>query len=160
MARESNYASHDPRIKALISRSGRADLFKHLKIPRTTALYWISQGYDIDDPILDSLAQTIADMSDKLAETEKLLNESRATLRLLKQVYKIMGFRLGFKHIESAEIRAQILKSIAFAMKTQIRGIAAATRFVKILKIRFFNPSIVRDGEEGTVAPFFRITFS
>jgi hypothetical protein len=39
--------------------------------------------------------------------------------------------------------------------ETQIGGIAAATGVVKILKNRFFNPSIVRDGEEGTVAPFF-----
>ena len=72
MARHPKYASYDPRVKALISRSGRPDLFPHLKIPRTTALYWISQEYYVEDPILDSMAQTIAEMSDKIADTEKL----------------------------------------------------------------------------------------
>lgn len=123
MARHPNYASYDPRIKALIARTGRPDLFPHLQIPRTTALYWIRQGFDIDDPVLDSLAQTISGMADKLALTEKRLSESRASLQLLKQVHKIMGHDLRFKHIDGKEIRDKILKAIQTAMASARRSV-------------------------------------
>lgn len=127
MARKQKYASYDPRIKALISRTGRADLFPHLKIPRTTALYWIRQGFDIDDPVLGSLAQTITEMADKISETETLLRESRASLQLLKQVHKIMGHQLGFKHIDSKEIRDKVLRAIRVAMASARRSICLRT---------------------------------
>lgn len=65
MPRRENYASYDPRIKSMIARTGQVELFPHLKVPRTTVLYWIEQGFEIDDPIFDSLAETIAGMRDQ-----------------------------------------------------------------------------------------------
>lgn len=123
MGRNLNYSSYDPRIKALIARTGRTDLFPNLNIPRTTALYWIKQGFEIEDPILDSLAQTICEMTDRLVETEKFLRESRASLQLLKTVHKILGHRIYFKHIDSKEIRDKILKAIETAMTSARRSV-------------------------------------
>lgn len=76
MPRHPKYASHDPRIKALISRTGRLDLFPNLKIPRTTALYWVEQGFEINDPLLDSLASTINEMREEQIGMKAVLLEA------------------------------------------------------------------------------------
>ena len=116
MARRPKYGSYDPRIKALISRTGRTDLFPDLKIPRTTALYWISQGYEIEDPLLDSLASTILEMRQEQVQSAAALIEAQTTTNLLKDVYEILGHRLRWKHIDSAKTRDRILEAITTAM--------------------------------------------
>ena len=116
MRRNSKYASHDPIIKALISKTGKVDLFPNLKIPRTTALYWIEQGYEISDPLLDSLATVISESNDRELESIKLLNESKSVEKLLKEVFETFGHKLAYKQIESKEIREKILTSVKTAL--------------------------------------------
>ena len=38
------YQTYDPRLKMLVAKSGRADLFAELNIPRSTATTWIIRG--------------------------------------------------------------------------------------------------------------------
>jgi hypothetical protein len=110
------YASYDPQIKALISRTGRFDLFPHLNIPRTTCLYWIKQGFEIEDPILDSLAVAIAEMQRNQIIKQDDLHEHLAIIRLLKKVHEILGHTLQWKRVKLREQRAQILEAISTAM--------------------------------------------
>ena len=42
------YKKYDPAIKKMVIESGRFDLFPELKIPRTTALYWIQKSREVN----------------------------------------------------------------------------------------------------------------
>ncbi len=52
MARKPTYKKYELAVKAAISMTGRPDLFPELGIPRMTALYWIKQGFELEDPVL------------------------------------------------------------------------------------------------------------
>ena len=116
MAKRTNYASYDVRIKAAISITGRSDLFPDLKIPRATAEYWLKQPFVLEDPILESV---VIALNHSRHENEYLKKEKLAAYaqtKLLKDVLGIMGFRLRWKHIGSTEKRDKILNAIAMAM--------------------------------------------
>ena len=121
MLKPKKYSTYDPRVKALIVQTKRTDLFPQLKIPRTTALHWIKQGYESEDPLLDSLAETVTELSQQQVETQKLLLESKATTQLLRSVYETLGYRLVYKRISSDETRNRILSANQLAMKNARR---------------------------------------
>jgi putative transposase len=112
MPKRSKYSSYDPVVKALIAKTRRSDLFPNLKIPRTTALHWIKQGYDVSSPVIDSIAETLANSVKSEVELKKLLTEAAAIQKLLKDVFRILGNQLNYKHIDSKETRDQILHSV------------------------------------------------
>lgn len=123
MARQGKYESYDPRIKALIAKTGCANLFPTLRIPRTTALYWIEKGYEIEDPVLESLAVGIASLEEELATTKTALQEANATVQLLKEVHSHFGHQLDWKNIRSSDTREAILEAIAKAMSHARRAV-------------------------------------
>ncbi|MFN9066317.1 MAG: DDE-type integrase/transposase/recombinase [Bdellovibrionales bacterium] len=116
MAKKSNYKKYDLWVKSAISMTGSPDLFPELKIPRTTANYWIKQGNSSDDPIVESLTGAINDIWYELTACQGRLAEQEALVKLLKTTVGATGFKLRWKHIDSNEVKFQILDHMAAAL--------------------------------------------
>lgn len=118
MSRKIKYKQYEASIKAAIYMTGRADLFPELNIPRTTALYWITNGVVSEDPILAPLTERINEARSESDDLCRLLKEKEALVKLLHQVFEIFGFQIRWKHIESAEIKSKMLDASAVAMES------------------------------------------
>jgi hypothetical protein len=103
MPRKAKYKKYDPAVRAAIAMTGRLDLFPELKIPRMTALYWIKERFSTEDPALLPLTDAINEAQEKNDALSRGSLESEAIIELLQRVFKILGFRLEWKHIDSSD---------------------------------------------------------
>ncbi len=116
------YEKYSPIVKTIISVTGRIDLFPHLKIPRMTALQWVKNGYaGIEDPIIDPLLEIINELKNESADAKRNLAQKESIINLLQESYKILGFRIHWKHIDSIDKKLKILNSIEVAMRKSQR---------------------------------------
>lgn len=128
MPRNNRYKKYDPAIKAAIAMTGRADLFPNLHIPRMTALHWVKHGCnDVEDPILESMIEAINDVKKEGVDANRILAEKESIISLLLETYKILGFQIRWKHIDSSERKMKILNAVEAAMKTASREECLAT---------------------------------
>lgn len=116
MSGKRKYKKYAPWIRAAISATGRPDLFPDLGIPRTTANYWIKRGYIIDDPMVEALTNAINMTKEELEETRSALIEKESLRVLIKEIFIAFGFSLRWKHLDSKEIKSQILDAVENAL--------------------------------------------
>jgi len=117
MGRKPKYKKYDLAVKTAISETGRPDLFPEMAIPRMTALYWIKQGFESRDPVLGGLTRAMNDLQRERDENFAQVREQRALMWLLHEVFQILGFKIRWKHIDSGEAKAKLLKTIELAME-------------------------------------------
>ncbi len=127
MPKRNKYGSYDPWIKAAVVATGNINLFPHLNIPRMTALHWIKQGYEIDDPTLESMTAAIVESQDGQEKLKLQLREANASTTLLKDVAEILGYKLRWKHIDDSKVRDRILNAISVAMENARRDFCLET---------------------------------
>jgi len=108
--------------------TGRPDLFPHLNIPRMTALHWVRNGFDdLSDPILESMIGAINDSKVEMTEGLRSLAEKESIIALLLETYKVLGFQIRWKHIDSSERKSKLLDAIESAMKSARRDVCLST---------------------------------
>ena len=101
MAKKKKYQKYEPSIKAAISATGRLGLFPELKIPRTTAQYWAGKKLEFDEPLVESMSQTLIELQDSQRQLHNEITEQKALLGLLKNTYEILGFNLRWRHVDA-----------------------------------------------------------
>jgi putative transposase len=116
LAKTRKYTKYDPWIKAAISSTGRIDLFPNFNIPRMTAKYWIKQRIKVEDPIIESLTEALNDSRNDQDLLQLEIAENKALTLLLKEVVKILGFKLRWKQVDTKEKRENILGAVQLAM--------------------------------------------
>jgi len=122
------YKKYDPAIKAAIAMTGRIDLFPHLNIPRMTALHWVEHGCDdVGDPTLESIIGAINELKNESTESAQSLAEKESIISLLLETYKILGFQIHWKHIDSTEKKLKILNAAEKAMNAATREACLST---------------------------------
>jgi hypothetical protein len=107
---------YDLWIRAAIARTQNPDLFPDLRIPRTTANYWIKQGCSVDDPAVEALTEVINDSRLALDQNRQALVEKDALVSLVKEIFRTFGFSLRWKHVDSSDTKYKILSAIESAM--------------------------------------------
>lgn len=99
-----SYRKYDPRVKRMIIASKNPNLFPELKIPRTTALYWIKQGYRSDESsITDDQSQN---------RLQKEVYHLRATNLLLMELLKSMNPYADFKSNSDNEVKRKVVEIV------------------------------------------------
>ena len=121
MPKKTRYKKYDLWVKSAISLTGSPDLFPELKISRTTANYWIKEGYTTDGPVVESLPTAIVETKSELKSCNARLVEQEALVKLLKTTVTAAGFQLRWKHVDSSEMKYQILDALAEALVTAPR---------------------------------------
>ena len=124
MPRNHKYKRYDPAVKAAIAMTGWIDLFPHLEIPRMTALHWVKSGSDlITDPAQESMVVALNDSKIEIEELKRNLAEKESIIRLLIEAFRVMGFELRWKHVDSSERKLKALNAIETAMKSAARDV-------------------------------------
>lgn len=136
-----NYRKYDDQIIKMIIDSGNPNLFPHLKIPRTTALYWITkakkkiglQDTKYDDALLDKIKKL-----EKELERERIKN-----LFLIGVIRKIIGFKKLLSDKRNREIIVdQILNYSKWISKNEL------CRTIGIMPNTFFRFKVETKGCE------------
>jgi len=108
------YRAYDPRVKEMIIRSGNPNLLPDLKIPRTTALYWIHRSKCVSSLRTINLQE---------ASEAKLKEENfklKAKNLLMKEVV-LSGFGEDFKNSVKGKERRQRIVDLAESFKDVLR---------------------------------------
>lgn len=108
------YRTYDPRVKEMIIRSGNPNLLPDLKIPRTTALYWIHRSKCVSSLRTINLQE---------ASEAKLKEENfklKAKNLLMKEVV-LSGFGDDFKNSVKGKERRQRIVDLAESFKDVLR---------------------------------------
>jgi hypothetical protein len=99
-----SYRKYDLRVKRMIIASKNPNLFPELKIPRTTALYWIKNGSEIDE---SSIAN---DQSIKHLQRE--VYHLRATNLLLMELLKSINPYADFKSNSDYGVKQKVVEIV------------------------------------------------
>jgi transposase InsO family protein len=99
------YRKYDPRVKRMIIASKNANLFPELRIPRTTALYWIQQGDR-------GTANTEGEKDLHVQNLEKDNYQLRATNLLLMELLKSVNPCADFKSNRDPVIKEKVVNVI------------------------------------------------
>jgi putative transposase len=103
------YRSYPDLVKSEIARTKNVYLFPDLKIPRTTAQYWLKK----QRPMVPATVVEIESVYRKKSEfLEVELAKEKAMRLLLETVRKLFPFDFGTKQLKNKQIRAQIVAAI------------------------------------------------
>ncbi len=105
----SSYRSYPEHVKNEVIRTGNIYLFPHLKIPRTTAQYWISPSSKTRRPRPEEI-ESLHLRRAKYLENE--LEKEKAMRRLLEKVRAIFPYDFKGKNVKSKSLRNQIVVAI------------------------------------------------
>jgi len=108
------YRKYSDVVKAEVARTKNVYLFPDLKIPRTTAQYWVKT----QRPLRMASVIEIESAYKKKAEfLEAELFKEKALRRLLETVRKVFPYDFRTKQLKNKQSRAQIIAAIQEALK-------------------------------------------
>src|ERR1700733_8770975 len=103
------YRSYPDLVKSEIARTKNVYLFPDLKIPRTTAQYWLKK----QRPMVPATVVEIESIYRKKSEfLESELAKEKAIRLLLETVRKLFPFDFRTKQLKNKQTRAQIVAAI------------------------------------------------
>ncbi len=100
-----SYRKYDPQVKEMIIASKDPNLFPHLNIPRTTALYWIAQGKK--ESSTTGLSQEGQQLRNRLNEYEVF--KLKAINLLLKDLLKSTNPYADFKSSADPNVKSRVV---------------------------------------------------
>ena len=106
--------AYDTRVRELIARSGNANLFPELDIPRSTRATWVRRGPRHVVGLDESLDEHAA-MLDRVAKLEHRLRVLTALLRLVLTMLRLSGFRVDLQRIPEGQDKQALLFAVAKA---------------------------------------------
>ena len=114
MITASNYRSYPEIVKDEVSRTGNVYLFPDLKIPRTTAQYWVKQKRNSNHSSVSEVESVYKRKSEFLIEE---LAKEKAMRELLETVRKVFPYDFQTKNLKSKVSRAQIIGAVRECLK-------------------------------------------
>ena len=114
MITASNYRSYPEIVKDEVARTGNVYLFPDLKIPRTTAQYWVKQKRYSKHSDVVEIESVYKRKSEFLFEE---LAKEKAMRELLEPVRKVFPFDFRSKNLKNKLSRAQIVGAIRECLK-------------------------------------------
>lgn len=118
------YKKYDPAIKKMIADSGQPNLFPELKIPRTTALYWIEKSREVHASELK-----ISDHQDFYMLRKEIFKLKAEREMLMKILSKVSDLK-PLQSLLGMEKKEYIVKLI-----DDMRGIVPVIDALKLIKI-------------------------
>jgi len=103
------YRSYSDVVKDEIAKTKNVYLFPDLKIPRTTAQYWVKKQRSFRSADVIEIESVYKKKSEFLAEE---LEKEKAMRRLLETVRKVFPYDFQFKQLKNKQYRAQIISAI------------------------------------------------
>ncbi len=103
------YRRYPLAVKGEINRTGNIYLFPNLKIPRTTAQYWISRKSNHDK---ENILELESAQKSRANYLELELKKERALRILLEKVRRIFPYDFNERNVKSKSSRAQIICAI------------------------------------------------
>jgi putative transposase len=114
MNSSTSYRSYPEIVKDEVARSGNVYLFPDLKIPRTTAQYWVKRQKFSNPPNVIQIESVYKRKSEFLAEE---LAKEKALRELLETVRKVFPYDFRQKQLKNKLSRAQIVTAIRECIK-------------------------------------------
>ena len=114
MSSASQYRSYPDVVKEEVARTGNVYLFPDLKIPRTTAQYWVEKQKFSSRPNVVQMESVYKRKSEFLAEE---LAKEKAMRELLETVRKVFPYDFRVKQLKNKLSRAQIITAIRECIK-------------------------------------------
>lgn len=129
------YKKYAHSVKYLISKSGNPYLFPELKIPLTTAIYWIDNKYHLN--FTENACGNLLTKSyqNKIRSLEDKNRELRRRIEIVKQVHLKLNLTLSKKHVKDFELRKEIIELI-YKMKKR-SSIISVLKDIDLSKSRF-----------------------
>lgn len=113
-----NYRHYPELVKNEVARTRNIYLFPDLKIPRTTAQYWVQKEKHAQRTFAPSNVVEVDSLYKKKSEyLLKELEKEKALRQLLECVRKIFPYDFQAKHLKSKHGRAQIVAAIRECIK-------------------------------------------
>src|SRR5271166_6052731 len=103
------YRSYPHIVKSEIARTKNVYLFPDLKIPRTTAQYWVKKQRNFRPPNVIEIESVYKRKSDFLSQE---LEKEKAMRILLETVRKVFPYDFRFKQLKNKQSRGQIVSAI------------------------------------------------
>jgi putative transposase len=108
------YRKYSVIVKEEVARTRNVYLFPNLKIPRTTAQYWVRRERLTRRPSREEIESLYRKKSEfLLLELEK----EKSLRQLVEEIRRIFPFDFQFKHLKSKTERAKVLAAIHECMK-------------------------------------------
>lgn len=105
MAAAVSYRKYSDVVKAEVARTKNVYLFPEMKIPRTTAQYWVKKQRPREALNVIEFESVFKKKSEYLAAE---LEKEKSMRVLLETVRKVFPFNFATKRVKSKMIRAQI----------------------------------------------------
>ncbi len=122
--------AYDTRVREIIARTGNADLFPELDIPRGTRATWVRRG-PRDIVGLDEELDAQATLLDRLAKLEHRARVLTALLHLVIIMLRLSGFRVHMHRVPEGKDKKALLFAVAKA-----RVVLPLAAVVKVLQMR------------------------
>jgi putative transposase len=126
--------AYDHRMRDLVCEERDPRLFRHLGVPRSTAVSWIRRGHR---PVVsaDVLAMDGAELQAEVLALRRRIRLLLAIVRLAFLVVRLSGFRLDSQRVPQGETKRSIRAAIASAQKAV--PLAVALRVLRLPAARF-----------------------
>ncbi len=121
--------AYDTRVREIIARTGNADLFPDLDIPRGTRATWVRRG-PRDIVGLDEELDAQATLLDRFAKFEHRVRVLTALLRLVLIMLRLSGFRVHMPRIPEGKDKQALLFAVAKA-----RAVLPLAAVLKVLHV-------------------------
>jgi len=130
--------SYDHQIREIVCPTGNPRIFRHLGIPRSTTVSWLSRGR----PSVVSLDWQ-HDMASVLDENERLSRRTErqtAIIRLLVVLLKLSGFRLDEQRLPDGVAKAKVLRAV-----DRCKGVLSLRSTLRLVRLSPARALIQRD---------------
>ena len=116
--------SYDHRIREIVCRTRNPQIFRHLRIPRSTTASWLSRG--CRSVVSLDWHHDIASVLDEDEKLKRRNERQTAIIRLLVVLLKLSGFRLDEQRLPDGKAKAKVLRAVdrskdALPMKSALR---------------------------------------
>lgn len=118
------YKKYDPKVKKMIAESGQPNLFPELKIPRTTALYWISKSKEVSRSEIN-----ISDDGDYYYLKKEIFKLKGEKELLQKVLVKVLDLK-PLQSLLGIQKKEYIVKTI-----DEMRGLLAVTEALRLIDV-------------------------
>jgi putative transposase len=126
--------AYDHRMRDLVCEERDPHLFRHLGVPRSTAVSWIRRG---PRPVVsaDVLAMDAAELQAEVLALRRRIRFLLTIVRLAFLLVRLSGFRLDSQRVPQGETKRSILAAIASAQNAI--PLAVALRVLLLPSARF-----------------------
>jgi len=121
--------AYDTRVREIIARTGNANLFPELDIPRGTRATWVRRG-PREIVGLDEELDSQATLLDRLAKLEHRVRVLTALLRLVLTMLRLSEFRVHMPRIPEGKNKQALLFAVAKA-----RAVLPLAAVLKVLHV-------------------------